>query len=485
MKLYPKITKEIDRSAAGSRTVAFFDLDGTLISGFSITSLLRERISSYHLGLLDAAEELFDLANHAIVGRNFPTLLDHAVATLRGIAEQDFIELGNAVFEKYTAADIYPESRALVKAHLDRGHTVVILSSATIYQVKPIAEELGIDNILCNQLVVKDGVFSGEVEKPLCYAEGKLFAAEDFVAERSLSLDDCFFYSDGFEDLPLMEAVGFPRPLNPDFRLGEAARERGWPVRKFSSRGLPGFKEVLRTGLAYGAFMSAAVSIVPTWILNRSRRDAVNLAVTTWGEFGSALAGIKIHVKGEENLWAKRPAVFLFNHQSAADVLIISNLLRRDFTAIAKKEIAGNPLVGPVFRVADAVFIDRRNHEKAIEALKPVVDSLHEGLSLAIAPEGTRSPGNRLGPFKKGPFHIAMQAGVPVVPIVIHNATDVLPKGAFFLRPAEVFVEVLPPIATDGWVAADIGKHAEEVRQSYLQILGQGAPRSTALRSVG
>jgi putative phosphoserine phosphatase/1-acylglycerol-3-phosphate O-acyltransferase len=484
VKLYSKITKEVDRAPSGPRTVAFFDLDGTLIAGFSITSLLRERLSSFHLGLLDAAEELFDLANHAIVGRNFPALLEHAVATLKGIAEQDFIELGDAVFEKYTAGDIYPESRALVQAHQDRGHTVVILSSATIYQVKPIADELGIENIICNRLVVRDGVFTGEVDKPLCYAEGKLFAAQDYVEQHSWSLEDCYFYSDGFEDLPLLDGVGFPRPLNPDYRLGEAARERGWPVRKFSSRGMPGFKEVLRTGLAYGAFMSAAISIVPTWILNQSRREAVNLAVTTWGEFGSALAGIKINVRGEENLWAKRPAVFLFNHQSAADVLIMSKLLRRDFTAIAKKEIAGNPLVGPVFRVADAVFVDRRNHEKAMEALKPVVDMIHEGLSLAIAPEGTRSAGRRLGPFKKGPFHIAMQAGVPVVPIVIHNATDVLPKGAFFLRPAEVYVDVLEPISTAGWVPERAADYASQIRQKYLETLGQAAERQKALRSV-
>ncbi len=484
MKLYEKVTREIYRSPKGAKTVAFFDLDGTLISGFSITSLFRERLTSYHLNIFDAAEQLFDLANHAVSGSNFPMLLDHAASTLKGIAENDFIELGNAVFEKHTAADIYPESRALVRAHLDMGHTVVVLTSATIYQALPIAKELGIDNVLCNKLAVEAGVFTGDAVKPLCFAKGKLSEALKFVEARDTSLEECFFYSDGFEDLPLMEEIGYPRPLNPDYRLSQAARERGWPIREFVSRGLPGFKEVVRTGLAYGAFMSAAVSIVPTWLLNRSRRDAVNLAVTTWGEFGSALAGIKIRVKGEENLWARRPAIFLFNHQSAADVLIMSNLLRRDFTAIAKKEIAGNPLVGPVFRVADAVFVDRGNHEKALEAVKPVVESLREGLSLAIAPEGTRSAGNRLGKFKKGPFHIAMQAGVPIVPIVIHNATDVLPKGAFFLRPAEVYVDVLKPISTAKWSAATIDQHVDEVRQLFLHTLGQESTESKRLRSV-
>lgn len=484
MKLYEKVTREIYRTPKGPGTVAFFDLDGTLISGFSITSLLQERLTSYHLNVFDAAEQLFDLANHAVSGSNFPMLLDHAATTLKGIAENDFIELGNAVFEKHTAADIYPESRALVRAHLDMGHTVVVLTSATIYQALPIARELDIDNVLCNRLVVEAGLFTGDVVKPLCFAEGKLREAREFTDGKGISLENCYFYSDGFEDLALMEEVGFPRPLNPDYRLGQAARERGWPVREFASRGMPGFKEVVRTGLAYGAFMSAAISIVPTWLLNRSRRDAVNLAVTTWGEFGSALAGIKINVKGEEHVWSSRPAIFLFNHQSAADVLIMSNLLRRDFTAIAKKEIAGNPLVGPVFRVADAVFVDRGNHDKAMEAVRPVVESLREGLSLAIAPEGTRSAGNRLGKFKKGPFHIAMQAGVPVVPIVIHNATDVLPKGAFFLRPAKVYVDVLKPISTAKWTPENLDQHIEEVRALFLQALGQQAPNDKRLRSV-
>ena len=216
-----------------------------------------------------------------------------------------------------------------------------------------------------------------------------------------------------------------------------------------------------------------ALSIVPTWILNRSRRDAVNLAVTTWGEFGTALAGIDVRARGEQHVWERRPAVFLFNHQSAIDVLIIAKLLRRDFNAIAKQELALNPLVGPVFRVADTVFVDRRNHEKAIEALRPVVNSLRSGMSLAIAPEGTRSLSDRLGRFKKGPFHIAMQAGVPVVPIVIHNAIDVLPKGGFFVRPTAVHVDVLPPIDTTDWRPESVDRHVAAVRSQFLETLGQ------------
>ncbi len=164
--------------------------------------------------------------------------------------------------------------------------------------------------------------------------------------------------------------------------------------------------------------------------------------------------------------------------------MIIAKLLRRDFTAIAKQEISRNPLVGPVFRVADTIFVDRRNQEKAIEALKPVVNTLRGGLSVAIAPEGTRSSGDRLGAFKKGPFHIAMQAGVPMVPIVIHNATDVLPKGGFFIRPSVVHVDVLAPVSTDDWSAETIDKHVAEVRGEYLRVLDHNSEEKVKLASV-
>lgn len=484
MNIYPDITLDIEDAETGSGTIAFFDFDGTIIFGFSIASIFIERVTSGQLGPVDAFRQFFELLGHGVSGTAYSTILDEAAASLAGVSERGFVELGETIFEKYLAAAVYPESRALIRAHQRQGHTVVIVSSATRYQIEPIAAELGIEHVLCNHFEVVNGEFTGEVCEPMVFAEGKQAVAETFAGQRGADMQKAYFYSDGYEDLPLLEAVGFPRPLNPDSRLKEAARFRHWPTRSFSSRGFPGVREFVRTGLVYGAFFSAALQIIPTWILNQSRRDAVNLAVTTWGEFGSALAGIDIRISGEHHLWSQRPAVFLFNHQSAIDVLIIAKLLRKDFTAIAKQEIARNPLVGPVFRVADTVFVDRKNQEKAIEALKPVVKTLRGGLSVAIAPEGTRSAGDRLGTFKKGPFHIAMQAEVPVVPIVIHNATDVLPKGGFFVRPAVVYVDVLPPVDTSTWTAQTVDKHVADVRNEYLRMLHQQREPVARLKRV-
>jgi len=105
--------------------------------------------------------------------------------------------------------------------------------------------------------------------------------------------------------------------------------------------------------------------------------------------------------------------------------------------------------------------------------MRPAVEALKDGTSIVIAPEGTRSPTRQLGPFKKGAFHLAMQAGVPIVPIVIHNAGDVAPKGDFVFRPATVDVEVLPPVDTTDWAPETIREHVREVRNLFLRTLGQ------------
>src|SRR3546814_15003290 len=100
------------------------------------------------------------------------------------------------------------------------------------------------------------------------------------------------------------------------------------------------------------------------------------------------------------------------------------------------------------------VFVDRADGQSAIRAMEPLVDAIRkEGKSICIAPEGTRSLTPKLEPFKKGAFHLALQAEVPIVPIVIHNATDVAPKNAFVLRPATVRLTVLPPLDQSGWSA--------------------------------
>jgi putative phosphoserine phosphatase/1-acylglycerol-3-phosphate O-acyltransferase len=103
--------------------------------------------------------------------------------------------------------------------------------------------------------------------------------------------------------------------------------------------------------------------------------------------------------------------------------------------------------------------------------MKPAVEALREGLSLVIAPEGTRSSTPRLGPFKKGAFHAAMEAGVPIVPVVFRNALDALPNKAFVVRPATVEVVVHPPISTEDWSREDLDARIEEIHRLFVETL--------------
>jgi putative phosphoserine phosphatase/1-acylglycerol-3-phosphate O-acyltransferase len=465
------ITRDIEEGPAGPEIGAFFDLDRTLISGFSVfplvvDGLMTGRIGAGGLALTSLAGLRFQLGQLGFSG-----FVSEAAGILKGETESTMLEVGERLYADRLAADVYPEARAIVRAHRRRGHTLAVVSSATRYQIEPLARDLGIEHVLCTRLEVRDGRFTGAIEPPLCYGEGKLEAARGLAEHRGVDLGESFFYTDSDEDLPLLEHVGRPRPTNPNRRLATIAARRGWPSRTFHTRGLPSLTDVVRTSLSVASLGPSLLLGVPAGLLEGSWRQVINLAATTWGELGTALAGIRVSVTGEEHLWSNRPAVFVFNHQSSIDVLILCKLLHRDFVGISKKEVRANPIFGPAFALAGTVFIDRSDRTKAIEALKPAVQALREGLSIAIAPEGTRSSTGRLGRFKKGAFHIAMAARRPIVPIVIRNALDALPKHAIIARPTTVDVVVHPPIPTEGWSLDTLGDEIAAVEQLYRDTL--------------
>jgi len=290
-----------------------------------------------------------------------------------------------------------------------------------------------------------------------------------------------FFYSDSTDDQLLLEQVGYPVALNPSDKLRKMARDHNWPSASFGSRGRPTLSQFVRSVAATVSLVPTFAAGLPIYALTGSRREATNFSISLFAETASALINLDLIVRGEEHLWSQRPAVFVFNHQSKADVVIGARLLRRDMAGIGKQEIRNMPVIGKVLELGGVVMIDRKNAASAIEAMAPLVDAMRlEGRSVALAPEGTRSVSPKLGPFKKGAFHLAMQAGVPMVPVVIHNAGDVAPKGDFVFRPATVEVDVLPPVDTSSWKRETIDEHVREVRNMFLRTLGQpeeAAPR--------
>lgn len=231
--------------------------------------------------------------------------------------------------------------------------------------------------------------------------------------------------------------------------------------------------DVARTALALAAIAPGLAAGAVRWLRTRDRRRAIDRAIEVWGEFGTRAAGVRLVVRGAERL-SLRPAVFVLNHQSGVDPILVCALLRGGFTGVAKLEVRRHPILGPAFAFAGTVFLDRGDRAQALAALADAVAVLRSGIAVAIAPEGTRSAGTGLGAFKKGAFRLAMEARVPIVPIVLHDAWRVLPRGAWVMTAATVHVSVLAPIPTDDWTLPDLDARIADVRARFAAALARG-----------
>jgi putative phosphoserine phosphatase/1-acylglycerol-3-phosphate O-acyltransferase len=228
---------------------------------------------------------------------------------------------------------------------------------------------------------------------------------------------------------------------------------------------------LFRTGAGAAGLSTATALSVGLGVLNHSRRQAVNTLASAGTALSLALAGVEVDVVGTEHLWSHRPAVFVFNHQSALDVLVIANIVRRDVTGVVKREAAHDPRFVLLGALAGVAYVDRRNHGQAVAALSDVVARIRAGTSIAIAPEGTRSPTGAVGPFKTGAFHMARQAGVPVVPVVLSGTGALMPPGSLLVHPGIVRAAVLEPVDVSGWGAGEFHERAEGVRQLFVETL--------------
>ncbi|RNC92492.1 MAG: HAD-IB family hydrolase [Allomuricauda sp.] len=464
-----KSRKKLGEEEEGPHIAAYFDLDRTLINDFSAKRFMRTRLFSGETTAKEYITQFMTALVFSFGNRDFEVLTKIAAMGVKGIPEKIFVNLGQEVFEDYLLPTIYQESRDLIKKHLEKGHKVVIISAATSYQIMPIAKELGISDIYSTELEVKNGKFTGRISE-MCWGEGKARAARTFAKKNAIDLSKSYFYSDSFDDYPLFKIVGKPVATNPDNALSQVAFENDWPILRFEEPNQKPVVNGLRTSLAIASIYPSAIKGAVTGLFTMSRQNGANTTLKSIGDLGTKAAGLQISVKGKHNLTDFRPAVFCFNHQSAADFFIVIKLLRNDFTGVAKKELEKTP-IGPIFKALGAIYIDRSNKAKAIEAMKPAVDALKSGISVAIAPEGTRSGTAELGPFKKGAFHLAMQAGVPIIPIVIKNAYQAVKEGTVLLRPTHIEVVVLDPVETGLWKKKDLDKNIDAVRNLFLAEL--------------
>ncbi len=195
------------------------------------------------------------------------------------------------------------------------------------------------------------------------------------------------------------------------------------------------------------------------------------------------LGGIRVREVGRHRVEPFRTRVYMPNHQSLTDMVQVLYLLPKANGTLIKKEAFRVPMLGWAFRAAGFTPVDRSNPKAARASLEAAVTAMETGQSFVIAPEGTRSRTGKLGPFKSGGFRLAARAGVPVAPITVTGARDILPKGGMLVYPGTIQVRYHEPLETTGIDSQDreaIGALMERVRgaiQSGLDDTGAAVPR--------
>ena len=156
--------------------------------------------------------------------------------------------------------------------------------------------------------------------------------------------------------------------------------------------------------------------------------------------------GATLEVSGLENVAKDKPHVFVSNHQSTIDIPVLFAALPSDFRFVAKKALMYVPMLGWYMWLARFVFVDRANHRDAVASLEKAAAQVRGGISIAMFAEGTRSETNGVLPFKKGPFALAMKAGIPIVPVAIEGSGRLMPKNSWNITPGPIRVSIGPPI---------------------------------------
>ena len=173
-----------------------------------------------------------------------------------------------------------------------------------------------------------------------------------------------------------------------------------------------------------------------------------HLVARSWANSILFVSGIKVTISGQDNLIPDRPVIYMVNHQSNFDIPVLLGRLPVQFRWLAKAELFRIPILGRGMRGAGYISIDRSNRKSAMQSLVRAAETIRTGTSVLIFPEGTRSLDGNLAAFKKGGFVLTVDAGVPVIPMIICGTWPIMPKNRWMIRPQPVTLDILPAVDT-------------------------------------
>lgn len=199
--------------------------------------------------------------------------------------------------------------------------------------------------------------------------------------------------------------------------------------------------------------------------------------------------GARLVVEGREGVDFRKPHIFVVNHQSTIDIPALFVALPVHFRWVAKSQLKWVPFIGWYLAAAGHIFVNRSNRQRAIQSLGEAAKKIRGGTSIIIFPEGTRSPDRRIQPFKKGPFALALQAGVPVVPVTIEGSGILMPKNSWEITPGPIRVRIGKPMDVSRFAEDDREGLARAVRDviidQSLALGGLGGDRDDAIAAAG
>jgi putative phosphoserine phosphatase/1-acylglycerol-3-phosphate O-acyltransferase len=426
-------------------TAAIFDLDRTLLRGAS-GPLINEALSELGLrntkipgeGLLYKSYELF---GENPVGM---ALARAAAVAVRGWSVDRLRAAGRKAAD-LLINDIASYVPALLAEHREAGHLLVLATTTPEDLVRPLAERLGMDDVIATRYAWTDGVYTGKLDGGFVWGFGKLSALRKWAERNDVNLADSFAYSDSINDLPMLSAVGHPAAVNPDLPLHALATLRRWPILHLDvPPGVPTIGGV--------EVFDAGKRVVRPELFPYARFD----------------------IAGVENIPDSGPFILVSNHRSYFDVAAVALVVLkkgRPTRFLGKKELFDAPIVGQIARALGGIPVERAGNARG--SLGPAERVLEAGEGIVVLPQGTIPRGKAFfNPElrgKTGAARLAASTGAPVIPIGLWNTEAVWPRSSTLprltnvLSPPTVRLRVGPPVEGLGRGPADAVADTEKI----------------------